>query len=109
SNSLNNNLKQQAYAKATAEDFWGSMSHASGKPVDKVMQSYVTQPGVPLVSVKAKCEGKKTDVSLDQQRFFFNKAALDAGSPELWQIPICYSAAGGAKQCVLLDQKQKSF
>ncbi len=106
---VNNYLKAHAYANATAEDFWGAMSHASGKPVDKIMQSYVTQAGVPLVSVKSKCEGKKTDVTLDQQRFFYNKAALEAGSPELWQIPVCYSAAGGAKQCVLLDQKQKSF
>jgi aminopeptidase N/puromycin-sensitive aminopeptidase len=106
---VNNYLKQHAYANATAEDFWGAMSHASGKPVDKIMQSYVTQPGVPLVSVKAKCEGKKTEVALEQQRFFYNKEALAAGSQELWQIPVCYSTAGGAKKCVLLDQKQKSF
>ena len=106
---VNNYLKEHAYANATAEDFWGAMSQASGKPVDKIMQSYVTQPGVPLVSVKEKCEGKKTNVTMEQQRFFYDKKALDAGTPEVWQIPICYSSAGGAKQCVLLDQKQKSF
>src|SRR5256885_2279051 len=108
-NGVNDYLKEHAYGNATAEDFWGAMSHASGKPVDKIMQSYVTQPGVPLVSVKAKCEGNKAEVALEQQRFFYNKEALQAGSQELWQIPVCYSAAGGAKQCVLLDQKQKSF
>src|SRR3954471_11146656 len=106
---VNDYLKAHAYGNATAEDFWGAMSHASGKPVDKIMQSYVTQAGVPVVNVTTKCEGQKTHVELAQERFFFDKAALDNASPEVWQIPVCYSAAGGAKQCVLLDQKQKSF
>src|SRR3954470_3100957 len=82
---VNDYLKAHAYGNAAAEDFWGAMSHASGKPVDRIMQSYVTQAGVPLVSLKEKCEGKKTEVALEQQRFFYNKEALDAGSGEVWQ------------------------
>jgi aminopeptidase N len=101
-------LKEHAYGNATAEDFWGAMTRVSGKPVDKIMQSYVTQPGVPMVSVQAKCEGNKTQVSLEQQRFFLNKELLDAESPEVWQIPVCYAGSSG-KDCVLLDQKKKSF
>src|SRR5437868_5628796 len=101
-------LKEHAYGNATAEDFWGAMSRASGKPVDKIMQSYVTQAGVPVVNVTTKCEGQKTHVELAQERFLMNKAPLDAALPELWQIPVCYSGKGG-KECVLLDEKQKSF
>ena len=101
-------LKEHAYGNATAEDFWGAMTRVSGKPVDKIMQSYVTQAGVPLVSVKIKCEGNKTQVALEQQRFFQNKELLDAGSAEVWQVPVCYSSKGG-KQCMVLDQKEKTF
>src|SRR5438270_1119652 len=101
-------LKEHAYGNATAEDFWGAMTRASGKPVDKILQSYVTQAGVPLVSVKTKCEANKTQVALQQQRFFQNKELLDAGSPEVWQIPVCYSSKS-ARQCMVLDQKEKTF
>ncbi len=106
-NGVNLYLKEHAYGNATAEDFWGAMTRVSGKPVDKIMQSYVTQAGIPMVSVKAKCEGNKTNVDLEQQRFFLDKKSLDAGSPEVWQIPVCYSA-NGRSECVLIDQKQKS-
>jgi aminopeptidase N len=101
-------LKEHAYGNATAEDFWGAMTRVSGKPVDRIMQSYVTQAGVPLVSVKTKCEANKTEVALEQQRFFQNKELLEAASPEVWQIPVCYSTKAG-KQCMVLDQKAKTF
>ena len=46
-------LSAHLYGNATAEDFWDAQTRVSGLPVDKVMQSFVDQPGVPLIEVGA--------------------------------------------------------
>ena len=46
-------IRKFSYSNATAEDFWKALGVASGRPVEHVMPSFVDQPGVPLISVKA--------------------------------------------------------
>src|SRR3954462_6997186 len=75
-------LQAHKYGNATAEDFWGAQTAASGKPIDKIIASCVRQPGVPLVSVDAKCSAGKTDVGITQQRFFSDRLAMDKGSDQ---------------------------
>jgi len=36
-------LRKFSYRNATAEDFWNSLSAASGRPVDKIMPTFVDQ------------------------------------------------------------------
>src|SRR5262249_39094047 len=98
-------LRKFAYGNATAEDFWSALQQASGRPVDRIMKSFVDQPGEPLVQVKAACitppaqtvvtrKGKrvrktavqphpKTEITLTQQRF---SGAADSGSDPQWLI-----------------------
>jgi aminopeptidase N/puromycin-sensitive aminopeptidase len=47
---VHNYLAAHMYGNATAEDFWNAQTAASHNPVDKIMESFVTQPGVPLLS-----------------------------------------------------------
>ena len=54
---VNNYLRKHAYGNAAAADFWNSLAHVSKKPVDKIMSSFVEQPGPPFVSVKTQCQG----------------------------------------------------
>ncbi|HTK95083.1 MAG TPA: M1 family metallopeptidase [Terriglobales bacterium] len=105
-------LEAHKYGNATAEDFWGAQTAASGKPIDKVMASFVLQPGVPLVSVDAKCTAGKTDVAITQTRFFSDRLAMDKGSDQMWQIPTCvkYGAKGKIDtKCELVTAKQASI
>jgi aminopeptidase N/puromycin-sensitive aminopeptidase len=106
---VNQYLKQHAYSNATAHDFWNAQSQVSKKPVDKIMPTFVEQPGPPLVSVKNQCSGNSTTVGLAQQRYFFDRALFNAGSKEVWQIPACLktSKAGDAEKCELLVNKQQ--
>jgi aminopeptidase N len=110
---VNQYLKEHAYGNATAEDFWNTMARVSGKPVDKIMKSFVDQPGVPLVSVSAKCAGGSTTVQLKQQRFFYDRKAMEAANGEVWQIPVCLRSLGPSgkeeTQCQLLTRKEQSF
>src|SRR5258708_14338612 len=76
------------------------------------MPTFVKQPGVPIINVKAQCSGSSTSVTLAQQRYFDDRAKFAAANAETWQIPLCLkgSANGqGAEKCELLTKKEKSF
>ena len=103
---VNSYLTKYAYANATAEDFWNELTRATGKPVDKIMSSFVKQPGVPLVSVKTACAGGKTKATISQQRYFTDRVQFDRGSSETWDIPVCLRAGKGEK-CELLASKEQ--
>jgi aminopeptidase N len=108
---VNNYIKQHANGNATAADFWTALAKVSNKPVDKVMATFVEQPGPPMVSVKTQCEGSSLKVSLQQQRYFYDRARFQAGnSSELWQVPVCVKAgASSAAKCELLTQRTQDL
>jgi aminopeptidase N len=110
---VNAYLGKHAFGNATAADFWNAQAQVSKKPVDKLMPTFVEQPGVPLVTVKTACSGNFEEVTLKQQRYFYDRARFEAGSSELWQIPVCMkpgsSGKSGAERCELLTGKQQTF
>ena len=106
---VNHYLKQHAYANATAADFWSAQAQVSKKPVDKIMATFIEQPGLPLVNVAAACSGNSEKVTAEQQRYFYDRAKFEAGSSELWQIPACLKAGSSSPDCVLLTQKVQSI
>ena len=61
---VNAYVKEHQYGNATAEDFWSALAKTSKKPVDKIMPTWVKQPGAPIINVKAQCSGNSTNVSL---------------------------------------------
>ena len=76
---VNRYLQQHAYGNATATDFWNAQTAVSKKPVDKVMSTFVMQPGVPFVDVTSKCEGNKTTVTLTPEALLLRSGALQSG------------------------------
>jgi len=101
-------LEKYAYGNATAEDFWNTLAEVSNKPMAKVMSSFVDQPGVPMISVEARCSGNKMMVQATQRRFYLQKTLMDSPSSQLWAIPVCFKI-GGAKDCRILDGQQEEF
>ncbi len=107
---VNAYLQQHAYGNARAADFWNVMATVSGKPVDKMMPTWVEQPGAPLLSVKAQCRGVQTVLQLSQRRFFDDPAAMQASNSELWELPVCIKAPGAkSPTCELMTQKEQAF
>jgi aminopeptidase N len=106
-------LKRYAFGNSTADDFWSTLAQVSKKPVDQIMPTFVTQPGVPTLSVKTECSGKTTKVSVSQQRYFYDRAAFQSSNDQLWQIPVCMKTAQtgskGADRCELLTKKEDTF
>ncbi len=107
---VNAYLAKHAYGNATAEDFWSQIAETSGKPVDKIMQSFTEQPGAPLVTVTSACRGDQTEVTLRQERYFSDAAKLAAGSNELWPIPVnLLRSATRQPTFHLLTKKEEAF
>ncbi len=106
-------LKQHEYGNATATDFWTTLAKSSGKPVDRVMPTFVQQAGEPLVAVRAACHGGFTQVTLRQQRYVFDRELFNREElKESWQVPVCMKedgAAGAGKFCRLLTEKEARF
>ena len=105
---VNDYLKEHAYGNATSEDFWNAQTRVSKKPVDKIMRSFVVQPGVPVVNVASKCEGGHTTVNLSQERFAYDPAVVQASKEAVWMIPVCLRAPGGAAACEVMTEKQQT-
>src|SRR5258708_34017164 len=76
------------------------------------MPTFVRQPGVPIINVKAQCSGNSTSINVAQQRYYFDRAKFDAANDQLWQVPLCLkgSASGkGAQKCEGLTKKEATF
>jgi len=103
---VNSYLAKYSYANATSEDFWNEITQVSHQPVDRIMESFVKQPGAPLVTLHTACDGGKTKITLTQRRYFSDRALFEAGSKEQWQIPVCLKTGNGEK-CELLGSKEQ--
>jgi len=95
-------LSAHLYGNATAEDFWDAQTRVSGLPVDKVMRSFVDQPGVPQVTIggspnkathdsETVMNGAPTGVPVTQSQFLLGGAPADKS--EAWTIPVCFKGA----------------
>ncbi len=106
-------LHKHAYSNATATDFWSTLAKASGKPVDRVMPTFVQQAGLPFVAVHAQCENGATRVTLRQQRYLFDRERFNRDeSKELWRVPVCLKGGGASsaeKTCGLLTGRESRF
>ncbi len=90
-------LKAHEYGNATAEDFWNAEAEASHKPVDKIMESLIVQPGVPIFNFGAPTNGK---VSIEQNRFFLSPG-VKLNSAQKWTVPVCFKTSV-AQDCILV-------
>ena len=101
-------LAAHMYGNATAEDFWSAQTDASKKPVDKIMESFVSQPGVPLLTF-GEVQGKTVPVK--QGRFFLN-AKMKADTAESWTLPVCFKSSREGKEpakCQVLTANENSL
>jgi aminopeptidase N len=107
---VNAYLKEHQYANATADDFWDTQAKTSHKPVDKIMPTWVKQPGAPILNVKAQCTGNSTSVTLTQQRYYIDRVKFEEPNDQLWQVPLCLKgSASGPTKCELMTKREETF
>ena len=96
-------LTAHEYGNATAQDFWNAQTATSHKPVDKIMQSLITQPGEPILTFGSPAGG---EVSVQQQRFFLDPE-IKQDVAEKWTLPVCFRSASGQDCQVLTPETSK--
>jgi aminopeptidase N len=102
---VHNYLAAHRYANATAEDFWGAQTATSHKPVDKIMESLVAQPGEPLLTFGEPANGQ---VAVSQKRFFLSPS-IQPDSAQKWTLPVCFKTGVGQRDCQLLTPSNTSL
>ncbi|MDN6967419.1 M1 family metallopeptidase [Oenococcus sp. UCMA 17063] len=78
---LKNYFSAHRYGNATGSNLWAALGDASGMDVSAIMNSWLEQPGYPVVTA-AVVDGKLT---LSQQQFFIGESQ-EIGRQ--WQIPL---------------------
>ena len=107
-NGVNAYLKAHANGNATSADFWQAMAKVSGKPVDKIMPTFVMQSGVPLVTVSGSCHADHLPLELSQQRFLLSPPSANDKHDQIWSIPVCTKAAQNlGSACYLANKKSE--
>ena len=102
---VHNYLSAHMYGNATAEDFWNAQTEVSHKPIDKIMESFVAQPGVPLLTFASLANGS---VVASQQRFFLSPS-IEADRAQTWSVPVCFKADNPDDVCEILSEAQQSL
>lgn len=102
---VHNYLAAHLYGNATAEDFWNALTAVSHKPVDRIMESLVAQPGVPALSFGEPAHG---NVAVFQSRFFLSPS-IKPSPAQKWVLPVCFKTDGTGQNCVVLNSDSKSL
>ena len=81
-------LTAHAHGNADTTDLWDAIEEATGEPVRTTMDSWILQPGHPLVTVEPTGDG----VTLSQRRFAY---LGDGGTEQRWSVPVLVRASVG--------------
>ncbi|MDP9404901.1 MAG: M1 family metallopeptidase [Actinomycetota bacterium] len=91
-------IAQHSYANTDTTDLWDALEAATGEPVRATMDSWIFQPGYPVVSVTTSEDG--SGVTLRQRRFRYlpddgdgTGPGAGAGANAGWQVPVMLRAS----------------
>ncbi len=98
-------FKKYAYQSTISDQLWLSLEETTGKPVSKIMESFVLQKGLPLITVKR----DNHELTISQKRFTY----LANKDSYIWNIPITIRLfKGGAEigiKRLILEKKEDKF
>ena len=93
---LKSYFEKFAYKNTVGNDLWQELESASGQPIVNLMDTWISQPGLPVVSVS----NSHDTAILSQERFFIGE---HQPSDALWPIPLLANQPLDVK---ILDQKE---
>ena len=93
---LKSYFEKFAYKNTAGNDLWQELESASGQPIVNLMNAWISQPGLPVVSVSNSHDA----AILSQERFFIGE---HQPSDALWPIPLFANQPLDVK---ILNQKE---
>jgi aminopeptidase N len=100
-------LKKYSYSNAAGEDFWNEVARVTGKPVDRIMRSFVDQIGAPVLSVRSSCTQNTSELDVKVGRFIGTPGSSPA--PQAWTLPVALKGAGGQTKYELIDRPERTL
>ena len=111
---VRNYMDEFQYGTATADDFIRHLAAASTGQSEGIViaafNSFLEQPGLPLVEITRQCDDESLSIHLEQSRYFPLGSTGD--SDQQWDIPVCLRlgyADENIKTCLLLTEKEQTF
>ena len=111
---VRNYMDEFQYGTATADDFIRHLAAASTEqPSDVVIaafNSFLEQPGLPLVEVTSQCVDENISIQLKQSRYFPLGSKGDHN--QQWDIPVCLRLGyenDDIRTCLLLTDEEQTF
>ena len=102
-------LSKYSLGNAAGEDFWNEVTRVTEKPVNRIMKSFVDQPGAPLLSAKTACVNGSTEVTLKQSRFIGTPNAPKDLTAQHWTLPVCVKTASNAPSCTVVTEASQTI
>jgi puromycin-sensitive aminopeptidase len=93
-------LRLHSYKNTETNDLWDAIESTSGEPVRRIMDSWIWQPGFPLITATLSNDG--ASIELSQQRFLLNPESATDPTEQMWVVPV-HVSNGGTTTTVLLD------
>ena len=87
-------LTEHAWGSATAENLFHALDYVSAQRVDELAQSFLDQPGVPLVTTGVTCDAKgaKLELHTSEWRPLGEPGPAAGAPPRVWTLPLCVTS-----------------
>lgn len=103
-------IARYADGEADSPRFYEAIAKASGEPaIADVFRSFVSQPGLPVVTAKPVCGAGGGKIEFSQARYRPIGSQIRAGAQ--WTVPVCASWQQGTRAgsvCTLLDTPRRT-
>ena len=100
-------------SNAAGEDFWMEMTRVTEKPVNRIMKSFVDQPGAPVLSVSRRAASAAPPrSSIAQQRFVGSPdadAAKAAAAADTGRCRCASRRRSGEPTCALVTEREQTL
>lgn len=100
---LKSYFEKFAYQNTVGNDLWRELETASGQPIVDLMNTWISQPGLPIVQVEQNNSNEQPTATLRQERFFIGD---HQPSDALWPIPLF---ANQPLDDEILTEREKTF
>jgi alanyl aminopeptidase len=111
---VRNYMDEFQYGTATADDFIRHLAAASTGQTERIVvaafNSFLEQPGLPLVEIASQCDDENLSIHLEQSRYF--PLGSTGNSDQQWDIPVCLRlgyADQDIRTCLLLTDEQQTY
>ena len=94
---LHNYLEKFSYSNAEGQDLWKSIAKSSGKPVDRIMESWVKREGYPIL----KLTYDSNKIKISQSRFYLDGRE----GRDIWPVPLTILRETGVES-ILMETRE---